>query len=326
MLMKLTWIKRTVLLIIILLGEIVQLWAQDPEFTQFYANPLYLNPALAGSNRCPRVAVNYRNQWPALTGTYITTSASYDQHVESLSGGIGFMVMNDRAGENTLKTNSLSATYAYNLQVNRKLSIRFGFQAGYFQRSLDWNKLSFGDMIDSRRGFIYQTGDVPRGGTKGNADFSTGILVHTDQFYAGVAVNHLTTPNESLILGNSPLPMKITAHAGATIPVAKHKYTNNDTKISPNILYRSQGTYQQLNLGLYVSKANIVGGVWYRNKDSFILLLGIQTSKIKLGYSYDITSSKLTYSSGGSHELSLGLNFNCKPKKRTYRTISCPSF
>ena len=54
--------------------------AQDPEFTQFYANPLYLNPAFAGTARCPRVNLNYRNQWPGISGTYVTYSASYDQH------------------------------------------------------------------------------------------------------------------------------------------------------------------------------------------------------------------------------------------------------
>ena len=62
---------------------------QDPEFTQFYAAPVYLNPAFAGSARCPRVGFNYRNQWPALQKTYITYAASYDQHIDALSGGLG---------------------------------------------------------------------------------------------------------------------------------------------------------------------------------------------------------------------------------------------
>ncbi|MGM0478992.1 MAG: type IX secretion system membrane protein PorP/SprF, partial [Bacteroidota bacterium] len=34
--------------------------AQDPQFSQFYANPIYLNPAFAGSHGCPRFAANYR--------------------------------------------------------------------------------------------------------------------------------------------------------------------------------------------------------------------------------------------------------------------------
>ncbi|MFN5148175.1 MAG: type IX secretion system membrane protein PorP/SprF, partial [Flavobacteriia bacterium] len=63
--------------------------AQDPTFTQFYANPLYLNPALAGSYGCSRFALNYRNEWPALSGNYVTYSASYDQYFKNISGGFG---------------------------------------------------------------------------------------------------------------------------------------------------------------------------------------------------------------------------------------------
>ncbi len=59
--------------------------AQDPQFTQFYANPIYLNPAFAGSNGCPRLAMNYRNEWPNLTGNYVTYSASYDQYFKNIS-------------------------------------------------------------------------------------------------------------------------------------------------------------------------------------------------------------------------------------------------
>ncbi len=300
--------------------------AQDPEFTQFYANPLYLNPAFAGSARCPRVAMNYRNQWPALSGTFVTTSVSYDQHVESIYGGLGLLVTNDRAGEGTLNTTTVNAMYAYELKVSRTFSIRAGVQAAYFHKSLDWNKLTFGDMIDPRRGFVYQTNDVPRGGSMGNVDFSAGLLGFSENFFAGVAVHHLTQPNESLITGNSPLPMKFTAHAGAIIPMSGSKYSANDAKISPNIMYRSQGTFQQLNMGLYISKGPLVGGVWYRNKDSFIVLAGITTNNFRFGYSYDVTVSRLTNQSGGSHEISCTLNFNCKPKKRAFRTISCPSF
>jgi type IX secretion system PorP/SprF family membrane protein len=317
---------KVALMSVVMMIPTTTLKAQDPEFTQFYANPLYLNPAFAGTARCPRVAMNYRNQWPALSGTFVTTSVSYDQHVESIYGGLGLLVTNDRAGMATLNTTNVSAIYSYQLKVSRTFSIRAGVQATYFQKSLDWNKLTFGDMIDPRRGFVYQTGDVPRGGTVGNVDFSAGILGFSDAFFVGFAAHHLTEPNESLIVGNSPLPRKFSGHAGAIIPLSNSKYTTNDAKISPNILYRSQGTFQQLNMGLYLMTNSIVGGVWYRNKDAFIVLIGINTQNFKIGYSYDVTVSKLTNQSGGSHEVSLGINFNCKPKKRTFRTISCPSF
>ena len=302
--------------------------AQDPEFSQFYANPLYLNPAFAGSNNCPRVALNYRNQWPGISGSFVTQSVSYDQRLGYNKGaGIGFIITNDQAAK-TLNTLNASAIFSYHIPITRKFAIRVGFQATYFQKSLDWSKLTFGDMIDPRRGFVYSGNEVRNGnGKKSGIDFSGGILGFSETFFFGFSAHHITEPNESLVFGDSPLPMKLTGHAGAVIPLNKSRYRNkNDVRISPNILYRNQGTFQQLNLGVYVNKGPLWTGVWYRNGDAFIVLLGIQTDLVRLGYSYDVTTSQITLATAGSHEISFAMNFKCKPPKKKYRTISCPSF
>ena len=305
--------------------------AQDPVFTQFYSNPLYLNPAFAGSRRCPRFVMNYRNEWPGISGNFITMAAAYDQKVESLHGGVGLLIMNDNAAK-TMKTTRVAATYSYHLQVNRKFSINFGAEAAFFQKSLDWSKLTFGDMIDPRRGFVYQTNDVPRGGTASNIDVSSGIIGYTEHFFVGLAAHHMNQPNESLLKdpNGGRLPMRITGHAGAMIPLSgtgpSGRYSKSNDYISPNIIYTHQGNFQQLNMGLYVRKGNLTGGVWYRNKDAFILSLGIESDYLRIGYSYDVTVSKLGMATSGSHEVSLGFYFDCKPKRRQFRTISCPSF
>ena len=313
-------------LILIFIGLSGSVLAQDPELTQFYANPLYLNPAFAGSVRCPRVALNYRNQWPALTGTFVTSSASYDQHVEALGGGIGLLVMNDKAGEGTLTTTNISAIYSYQLNINREFSIKFGMQGTYAQKKVDWDKLTFGDMIDPRFGFIYQTQETRPNENKSFWDFSAGILGYSNRYYGGVAVNHLTEPQEFYIKAaeGSNLPMKITDHAGAIIPIGGNR--DGTTYISPNFIYQQQRDFKQYNIGFYIAKAPLVGGIWYRGGDSFIVLVGIQQGIFKFGYSYDITVSKLANASAGSHELSLGLQFACHPKKKRFRTLKCPSF
>ena len=82
-------------------------FSQDPQFTQFYANPIYLNPAFAGSNVCPRFSMNYRNEWPSLTGNYVTTSVSYDQYFKNISGGFGVIAMHDQQGQGTIYTSML---------------------------------------------------------------------------------------------------------------------------------------------------------------------------------------------------------------------------
>ena len=115
----------------------IEIKAQDPQFTQFYANPLYLNPAFAGSARCPRISMNYRNQWPSLSGRYVTYSASYDMHVDAFGGGIGAIITTDDQAINTLKTTNASLLYSYLAPITRDFSLNFGLQATYFQKSID---------------------------------------------------------------------------------------------------------------------------------------------------------------------------------------------
>jgi type IX secretion system PorP/SprF family membrane protein len=319
-------IKNSIFLaVFIALG--IQVSAQDPTFTQFYANPIYLNPALAGSTGCPRVSMNYRNEWPSLTGNYVTYSLAYDSYVKSISGGLGFIATHDQQGRGTISTTMVGAIYSYNLKVTRKFSMMFGARAAYYQKFLDWNKLTFGDMIDPRRGFIYQTGDVPRGnGRRGFFDASAGLVGYTDKFYFGLAAHHLNRPDESMILGTSKLPIRYTAHAGANIKLGRGRFSNS-TSIMPNVIYQNQNAVQELSVGSYNKYENFTAGAWFRNRDAFILCLGITTPKFKVGYSYDITVSKLGNGvSGGSHEVSLGFNFACKRKPKNFRKISCPSF
>lgn len=301
--------------------------AQDPAFTQFYANPIYLNPALAGSFGCPRFALNYRNEWPQLSGNYVTYSASYDQYFKNISGGFGVLATHDQQGQGTINTSMLGLVYSYHLTLNRKWKMLFGARAAWYQKFLDWDKLTFGDMIDPRRGFIYSTGDVPRGGSRGFFDASAGMVVFNKHFFAGGAVHHLNTPNESMIIGESKLPMRFTGHMGAEIPLGARSKYSNSTSIMPNIIYQYQNGFQELNIGTYIKYGSFNFGAWYRNRDAFILTLGVNTGKFKLGYSYDVTVSKLNNGvSGGSHEISLGINLNCTTKPVSFRTLSCPSF
>ena len=295
--------------------------AQDFQFTQFYASPVYLNPAFAGSEYCPRVCLNYRNQWPNISGTYVTYCVSYDQYVRALAGGIGIIVNTDDQAKGTLKTTSANFIYAYNATVNRTFSIKASLQAGYFQKNLDRTKLNFGDMIDPRRGFVWNTSENIPSQTKINADFSAGLLGYSKRYFFGIAVSHLTQPDEGL-LGVSKLPAKFTAHAGGVIAIER----GGESSISPNILFQQQQKFIQLNLGLYYVKGVFVVGLWYRNNDAVIVLIGIKNKQLKFGYSYDVTVSKLAGKSAGSHEISMQIQFRCKKPAIKYRPIDCPSF
>jgi type IX secretion system PorP/SprF family membrane protein len=302
-------------------------WSQDLEFTQFYSNPLYLNPAFAGSHGCPRFALNYRNQWPSLSGSYVSYAAAYDQYFSGISGGIGVLLVNDVQAK-TINTTSGSLIYSYHTPLNRKWTFLFGAKATMTQKSLDWSKLTFGDMIDPRKGFIYKSGDVPRQGSYAFFDATAGMVLYSKMLNLGIAANHLNQPNESMI-GNQEdrLPMRYTFHASYNYDIGKKSKYTSSTTLMPSLIYTYQNGFWQLNLGTYVKYNKMTFGLWYRSVDAFILTFGINTGTFKLGYSYDVTISKLgNQYSGGSHEISLGLNLSCKPKPQKFRKLSCPSF
>ncbi|MBL7883764.1 MAG: PorP/SprF family type IX secretion system membrane protein, partial [Bacteroidia bacterium] len=176
--------------------------------------------------------------------------------------------------------------------------------------------------IDDKRGFVYNTNEVQGRSTRSYVDISAGAVGFSKKFFVGFAAHHLNQPDEGLVY-TSRLPIKYTAHAGAIIPIGN---ASNETSISPNILYQQQQDFKQINMGVYINKGVLVGGLWYRNQDAFIVLVGVQNGIFKIGYSYDVTVSKLTNATAGSHELSLGMQFTCKKPKPKYRPGICPSF
>jgi type IX secretion system PorP/SprF family membrane protein len=320
--------KVILVTVVLLINSSINLYAQDPIFTQFYSNPVYLNPAFAGSNKCPRIVSNFRNQWPGFSGDFITTSLTYDQYVDKIKGGLGIILMSDQVAK-TLKSNEASFVYSYHQHLSRKFTLNFGIQGTYISKSIDRSNLTFGDMIHPRRGFVLSTQDVINYAPVDIFDFSAGILGYTDKFYVGFATHHLTEPSFSYISTNNTsfLNRRYTAHAGTEISLnSKSLFSEEEKSLSPSVLFIKQGDFQQLNFGLYYRKGNYVLGAWYREGDSFIVTAGMNTKLLRIGYSYDLTTSQLGVYSGGSHEISIALKLYCAPKKKSLRAMSCPSF
>lgn len=329
-------LRLTILAMILFSWGLVQ--AQDPQFSQFYANPLYLNPALAGFVDCGRVNLNYRNQWPSLSNAYITYSASYDQSLPGINSGFGILAMSDRQGDGALVRNSVAGFYTYQLRISEPLVISFGIEGRYYQEALDWNKLIFADQIDPTTGNIGSTNETrPTNDNISVLDFAAGaVLAHTDQWFVGVAVHHLTQPNISFYdNADSKLPMKFTLHGGVNINLSQGGLGNNhkdDWVLEPQLLYMQQEGFKQLNAGLYITRMPLVLGAWFRsnfsNPDAFVALVGLQFSNIKFGYSYDATVSNIGGSAGGAHEITFAWNFCIykQAKRRKIRAIKSPSF
>ncbi len=308
--------------------------AQDPEFSQFYANPLYLNPALAGATGCPKVNGSYRNQWPAIGKAFITYSLSYDQYVKFLHGGIGLRLLADRAGNGNLNTTEISLMYAYKFNITDHLQASGALEVGWYQRRLVWDNLKFEDMIDPVNGFVLPTSEKrPDNEIVSAPDFSTGIfLAYDDLIYGGIAVDHMTQPKVGFYADNATqLDIKYTVHAGANISLHKNGASEErEFSLSPNVLYQQQFKFHQLNVGLYLTVDPFIGGVWFRhnfeNPDAIIPMLGLNYKGFRVGYSYDYSVSRLKGASGGAHEVSASYQFPCIEKRRHIRAIKCPRF
>jgi type IX secretion system PorP/SprF family membrane protein len=313
------------------------LQAQDPIYSQFYAAPLQINPAFAGTTLAPRISLNYRNQWAAYEGGYETYSVSYEQSVEGLNSGFGFMLLSDDAGNGIYKTNRFTSTYGYRLKINDDWAIRLGIEAGLIQNRLDWDRLVFLDQIDPINGPTGSTGMpnpsqeiAPESLNNTLFDVGTGILVYGKKAYAGLALHHLNTADESLLEINqnlgAGLPMRFTIHGGTEISLQKSNIRGQDAFISPNLLFVKQGPFAQVNAGSYFGMGSFFGGLWYRhtfnNPDAFMVLAGVRYGVFRFGYSYDFTLNGLTLArTNGAHELSLTINFeNSEEAKRRRRS------
>ncbi|GAA4410793.1 type IX secretion system membrane protein PorP/SprF [Nibrella viscosa] len=342
--------KKSILLsLLLLLGRLT--YAQDPQFTQFFAAPLYLNPAFAGSALAPRITMNYRNQWPAITN-YVTTAVGIDHYMPRFNSGIGLLLVNDNQGQGRIKSTDIGLQYAYQFQVGEESYVRLGLQGSYVNRNINYFGLTFGDQLSSG-GFTGNPSSDPilAGGQPNNnyLDFSTGGLFYSDWFWMGVSAHHINRPNQGFFVGdNSRLPMKGSFHAGLRIPLDGFTGTadewDREISFSPAILYKFQGKYDQLDMGAYLTYSPITLGLWYRglpvkkyaqninNHDALAALIGYRADNFSIGYSYDATVSTLGFGSGGSHEISLSYTFdkleiNKRNRvRRKDRKIPCPKF
>ena len=324
---------------------------QDVQFSQFYSAPLYLNPAFTGATQFTRVGSNYRSQWPALEANFITMAAYADHFIDDKNSGVGILIQTDKEGLAGLRSTSFMGLYSYQLPISKEFTIRAGVSAGYVIRDINFSDLTFGDQYD-QDGFISgpTAEQFDTGAKKGYFDMSLGLLLYSQNAWLGVSNSHPTQPNQSLIGQDSPLPMKWSVHGGYKFflksGVIDHGMyaESQERSLAPTFQYKKQGRFNQLDLGLYFTFEPIVIGAWYRgfpfqnlgdfaNNESVVILLGYskrtKDNILNIGYSYDITISKLGSSSGGAHEFSISYAwFTGDPRKppKNVRQIPCPDF
>lgn len=335
------------LILFVMLGTL-DLKAQDPQFSQYYAAPLYLNPGFTGSTEQQRVALNHRVQWPNLPQAFSTFSASYEFYDPYLKSGFGILATTDKMGSASWRTSFVGVLYAFKLQLNNNWVISPGLNFSYGINGIDRSRLSLRDGLAFNG--ISIDPELDRLGNSSFFDFSSGVVMYNRKWWFGVASHHMNRPNISILGDESRLPVKYTIHTGVTIPMYNGpKQLSGVHYLTPSIIYRRQGqSFQQLDAGLRYHIDPVAIGIWYRGipiggetreedeivpvsqRDALVFIASLMFNDFQFGYSFDFTISELQTTTGGSHEISLIYEFSVKNvKKQTKKRdklIPCPSF
>jgi len=327
--------------ILLLFGIAALCLGQDPQFSRFYSNALYMAPSFAGSSGQNRFAASYRTQWPEINKGYKTYTASFDHSFDKLNSGMGILFMNDVAGSGNLSTTNIGLLYNYDFRVRHSLHVRPGMHFMYTERSIDFDKLIWRDQM-SAAGNSPASGEVVSYTKVGDIDFAASGLIYNDDFWIGTSVDHLLHPNQSLYTNEfdksnqALVPIKTQVFGGIRYVLKEHLLRPTPTVLQLAFLYKNQASYNQLDVGFYWNYEPLVLGIWYRGvpiikhntiNDAVIFLIGYKTRQFNIGYSYDFTTSKLITSSGGAHEISISYTFKQPEiKKRPRKMVPCPEF
>lgn len=327
---------RIIILVGVFVGTISIGFSQDPQFSQFYAASMYLNPAFTGNTIQHRLTGIYRNQWPSVGKAFVSSSFSYDQNLTDLNSGVGLIFTQDRAGTGGLRYTNIGGLYAYYFQISKKLMARFGTKISYTFRNYDLSKLRFNDQIITGSPATIESLDQG----VSYLDFGAGGLLYSEKFWVGAAFDHLNQPNQSFIYENTPLPIKSSLHGGYKFIIDEGDIQGENGKsVTVAANYKAQEKWDQLDLGAYFNRNPFTLGIWYRgipifkrykegysNNDAIIILVGLQSKRMKIGYAYDITISKINNNTGGSHEIAIIYEYDKKKRKKKRFFVPCAKF
>jgi type IX secretion system PorP/SprF family membrane protein len=296
--------------------------AQDIHFSQYYMNPIYLNPALTGNFEGDwRFTGNQKSQWRSVSRPYNTFGLSAENKEQLLLPGLyhAFNFYHDAAGDGDFKTIEFNITNAYEYFIDNDSvhSITAGLQIGLNHKNIDFAKLNFDSQFD---GYTFDaslpSNEVFNLESFTNLNLAIGAIykykpTKRKEITAGIGLFNMTTPNQSFF-GNQEIirDKRIVIHAKATYPI------NFELDIQPGIFTQFQGKYKEIVLGanvryLYLDKKGEFiapyAGLWFRNKDAANVVLGAYYNDWIGGISYDINLSNLVPASNvrGGLEFSL---------------------
>jgi len=299
-------------------------YAQGLHFSQYFNSPLLVNPANTGFNPDYdyRVGGNYRNQWADVGNPFKTMSLWGDTKLftnrfENGWVGVGAALFRDQAGLGSLTNTSGFASVAYHQLLGYNSLLSGGFSLGFTNKRIDiskitfdnqWNGKFFDASIPSNEPFAYsQTSYLDLQMGLNYAYFASENVY----FNAGVSVMHINMPRESFFdptVSDSRIQRRYTAFINSNIKV------QNLWIVNPNLYVSKMGNAWETVIGFNANRdlsgdglQQLIVGLYYRNKDAVIPMIGYQVNDMRITVNYDATVSSLGSINGtrGAYELSI---------------------
>ncbi len=299
--------------------------AQDPSFSLVYAQRMYEVPAFAGMDE-GRMALGFRDSYPGSDAMFITTFASWDQHLEVLHGGYGVTVMHDRTAGGMLASSALTAVYSYHLQLTRDLFLNSGFSVSLMQNCFDAGDVVLPGMIPQGGGALLPPDELIRSESHFFPDFGVSFLMYGRRWTAAAQATHLMEPYRfAQKREETTLPRKYLFILSYAFPA------NNDWSFYTSLTTQWQHRSSLYGVSGQASYRNVSAGVgWKKNfgqrYDAAVLYVGMNKGKISFRYALDMMlRSGIGTSKGNAHEVALVL-LTGRTKKRGHQTIFLPPF
>jgi len=297
--------------LVILLGFNSNLKGQDVYFSQFYANPIYLNSALAGSEGNPRLTLAHRQQWSNISA-YNASYFSFDTPMGKKSG-LAIHGLNDQQMEGVINNNAIGTTVSHRIELNNRAMLGGGISFNYFQKSFNWSHLTFEDQMRAGSSNRYPTAERFGQSKTNMIDIGTGFVYASEKLVAGLNISHLNTPKERFNSeSDAILPRRYTAHIAYRFQ--KHSYSKKTYSVTPSIVYENQSGLNYLNVGGYWNNNFLTLGTWYRVKQAMVFTIGFSYQQLNLGYSYDHSLKNAQINYGATNEFTLSYRFQWKGK------------
>jgi type IX secretion system PorP/SprF family membrane protein len=295
-------LQRTFYTLLIVVSAVSAMAQQDPQFTQYMFNSMYVTPAFAGVEGVTQLTAIHRSQWLGYESSFndggapTTQLISFNSPIYKLRSGFGVYAINDKLGpQNNIEAHAI---YAYHLGLeDSKLSI--GVKAGFYSQSINYDQYRAihpdDPLLSGREGKESQI----------RPDVGFGLFYRAEKFYLGAGINHLT--RAEFDFGINRARNALENHLQFT--GGYYYEVNFDLTLTPTVLVKTDFKEYSFDLGVIATlKDKMWAGLSFRQSEAANVLLGysfLKDKALRLGYAIDVVVKDQEAKENFSHELML---------------------